>query len=437
MNQNNKEWRWVKLSKKITIKKGKKVNFYKLIGNVKDGEIPLVVVDNLRSGKITEVTKDTNGIKVNKDDVIICWDGAYCGLVGTNLEGYLGSTLAKLTPSSDLNYQYLFLFLKINFEKLNKQNTGSAIPHLSKEVLLNLKIPLTSIEEQREIVARCEEVERQQKELMDINTADKAYINNLKQSILSKAIRGELVPQDPNDEPAQVLYERIQEERSQQIAQGKLKKPKPLPSIEPHEIPFDIPQSWKWVRLGSVLNKLTDGTHHSPKSYPSGEFKYITAKNIKQGILDLKNITYVTKELHDEIYSRCNPEIGDLLYIKDGSTTGLVAINSLVEEFSLLSSVALFKPSLGTLNKYLYFVLSSEFYYNQMRDIMKGSAITRVTLNKLEVSILPLPPLAEQQRIVQAVEQELSRISQLQDLNQQNTDLTQKLLTTYIKEQIF
>ena len=84
--------------------------------------------------------------------------------------------------------------------------------------------------------------------------------------------------------------------------------------------------------------KLTDGTHHSPKNYPKGNYKYITAKNIKNEGVVLDGVTYVDDETHHEIFSRCNPEYGDILYIKDGATTGVVAINNLEEEFSLLSS---------------------------------------------------------------------------------------------------
>ncbi|MFH1399448.1 MAG: restriction endonuclease subunit S [Candidatus Woesearchaeota archaeon] len=174
-----------------------------------------------------------------------------------------------------------------------------------------------------------------------------------------------------------------------------------------------MPKGWVWVRLIDILNKLTDGTHHSPPNTPEGEFMYITAKNIKDNGVDLSNITYVSKKIHDEIYSRCNPELGDILYIKDGATTGIVAINNMEESFSMLSSVALLKPSQFSFNQYLLWVLKSPVFYNYIRDDMSGAAITRVTLVKMKKAILPFPPLAEQKRIVKKVNQLMSFCDEL------------------------
>lgn len=101
---------------------------------------------------------------------------------------------------------------------------------------------------------------------------------------------------------------------------------------------------WKIVRLGDVCEKITDGTHHSPANGPVGDFMYVTAKNIKPWGLDLKNISYIDAKTHREIYARCDVRKNDILYIKDGATTGRAALNTLDEEFSLLSSVGVLRP---------------------------------------------------------------------------------------------
>ena len=142
---------------------------------------------------------------------------------------------------------------------------------------------------------------------------------------------------------------------------------------------------------------------------------YVTAKNIKRAGLDLSNITYVDKDVHREIYARCNPEKGDILYIKDGATCGISTINNLNVEFSLLSSVALIKPNKNILNTYLNLFLQSEFCYRNVRDSMKGVGITRIILKQMELWDIPLPPFAEQKRIVAAAEQLLQITDVIED----------------------
>ena len=172
-----------------------------------------------------------------------------------------------------------------------------------------------------------------------------------------------------------------------------------------------LPQEWVWVNITEVTSKITDGTHNSPVNLPIGDYKYVTAKNIKTSGVVLDNITYVSKEVHDEIYARCNPEKGDILYIKDGATTGIVAINTLEEPFSLLSSVALIKPIKEISNKFLCYFLQSPLCYASVRDSMKGVGITRITLKQIEKWDVPLPPLSEQHRIVAEIERWFSLIN--------------------------
>ena len=244
----------------------------------------------------------------------------------------------------------------------------------------------------------------------------------LRQKILDLAIRGKLVPQDPNDEPASVLLDRIRAEKQQMVKDGKLKAKDlkndtvifvgddnlhyekfsdgSIKCIE-SEIPFDIPNGWEWSRLSTICYKLTDGTHHSPNNFPSGDFKYITAKNIKESGIDLTEITYVEAKVHKEIFARCNPEYGDVLYIKDGATSGIATVNNLNEAFSLLSSVALLKPAKGIDSWYMCNAMQSSYFYNTTREDMKGVGITRITLSMLSSRLIPIPPSIEQNRIAQ------------------------------------
>jgi type I restriction enzyme S subunit len=161
-------------------------------------------------------------------------------------------------------------------------------------------------------------------------------------------------------------------------------------------------EGWEENKLEEVCYKIVDGTHHSPTNTLQGDFPYITAKNIRIEGIDLSNVTYVTKEVHKEIFERCNPEMGDVLLIKDGATTGIAVVNTLNFEFSLLSSVALLKPDKCLIeSRYLCYLLNSPNVYAQFRSKMDGAAITRITLRKIKDATILLPPTKrDQHRIV-------------------------------------
>ena len=215
-------------------------------------------------------------------------------------------------------------------------------------------------------------------------------IAHLKSRILDLAVRGKLTEQRPEDGSAAELLGRVREEKQRLIAEGKIKKDPPLPEITADEIPFEIPASWEWCRLPELCIKaITDGTHNSPPQQRQGDFLYITAKNIKDNGIDLTNVSYVTREIHNQIYARCNPEKGDVLLTKDG-TIGIATVNNLDYPFSMLSSIALIKPVTQLLPWYLTYVLRSPYWQTLMHSDSKGSALRRIILEQINSFIVPL-----------------------------------------------
>jgi len=239
-------------------------------------------------------------------------------------------------------------------------------------------------------------------------------VSRLRGFILDIAVRGRLVPQDSSEQPARELLQEIQADKARVVGSNNRRSSLGAVPASPTQLPFVLPHSWVWVRLDDVVTKLTDGTHHSPPNLAKGPFKYVTAKNIKAAGVSLTEISYVSAEVHQDIYARCNPEFGDVLYIKDGATTGVVTVNDLHEPFSMLSSVALLKLPRGIFNYLLVAFLRSPFFYDQMRGEMKGSALPRVTLTRMAPALLPLPPLAEQRRIVAKVDELMVFCDQLE-----------------------
>ena len=192
--------------------------------------------------------------------------------------------------------------------------------------------------------------------------------------------------------------------------------------------PVSNPMGWNKKTLKEVCVKLNDGTHFSPESFDTGEYKYVTAKNIKINGFDFSNISYVPEETHRPIYERCNPEKGDVLYIKDGATTGIAMVNTLEEEFTLLSSVALLKQDRSVINGYfLAATLNDKNMYSNIRSNMGGAAITRLTIAKLNSVKVIVPPLELQQQFATFVaEVDKSKLAVQQSL--QELELLKKSL---------
>ncbi len=200
-----------------------------------------------------------------------------------------------------------------------------------------------------------------------------------------------------------------------------------------------IPKDWRISRWGHVCEKIQDGTHFSPTTDSTEEFKYLTSRNIRFGRVDLAQIQYIDKKQHNEIYKGCPVKKGDVLLTKDGANTGNAAVNPLSEEFSLLSSVAFMRPHSGELSPlFLLQTILSEHGQRMIKDAMSGLAITRITLEIIKEFPIALPPKPEQAKIAEilstvdrAIEQTEALIAKQQRLK---TGLMQNLLTRGIDE---
>lgn len=233
----------------------------------------------------------------------------------------------------------------------------------------------------------------------------------LRKLILELAVQGKLVPHDPRDESAAHLLAAVGSERRSRSPGDSHSSQK---TSERLAGPYPLPAHWCWARLSDVLRKLNDGAHHVPPHGPRGDFRFITAKNIRPQGISLHNVTYIDRQDHAAITARCNPEPGDVLYVKDGGTTGHATINDLAEPFSLASSVALLKVSRAISNRYLLYVLRSPYFGQMIQAEMAGVAITRISLGKLGRALIPLPPLAEQLRIAARVDELLRLCDELE-----------------------
>lgn len=198
------------------------------------------------------------------------------------------------------------------------------------------------------------------------------------------------------------------------------------------EVPFEIPESWEWVRLGKILYKLSDGTHSRPRYVASG-IPFISVKDVSDGKLDFSDCKYITAEEHRELYSRCNPEYGDILLTKVG-TTGIPVLVDTTNEFSLFVSVALLKFNQEMLsNEYLIYLINSPLVQKQVEKNTRGVGNKNWVMRDIANTLIVIPPLLEQKRIVSKLQEILPFVdnyahaySKVEELNNSFPELLKK-----------
>ena len=242
----------------------------------------------------------------------------------------------------------------------------------------------------------------------------------IRQKILDLAIRGELVPQDPTDEPASVLLERIRAEKEQLIKDKKLKRDKK--DNEPiDEVPFELPEGWEWCRLGEIAYIAAGSTPES-SSFVNKGIPYLKVYNLRNQAIDFDyKPQYIKESIHNGILKRSKTEIGDLIMNIVGPPLGKLAIiPTSLPESNFNQAAVLIRPYLykNIINKYLFYFLSEMSEINSIST--KGSAgQINISLSQSKNIRVPLPPLAEQHRIAKKVEQLLTIVDTIEQLQEQ------------------
>ncbi len=245
----------------------------------------------------------------------------------------------------------------------------------------------------------------------DLLYSDPANVQQLRQGILQLAVQGKLVPQDPEDEPAEELLKRIDAEREQFVEAKKIRRQKYLGPVA--EIPFAIPDTWKWRYLADVCFVITDGAHHTPKYQESG-VPFLSVKDVSSGIIYFTNTRMISEADHRELSKRCHPEKGDILLTKVG-TTGIAVTIDDSREFSIFVSLALLKFSQKNIEgKYLKYLINSPHVRRQSAENTQGIGNKNLVLRLIQRFSVPIPPLAEQRRIVAKVDELMRMCDELE-----------------------
>ena len=354
---------------------------------------------------ISRWTETPRNLAYLGDILLVCKGSGYGKTVFCDVDkAHIARQIMAIKRMDSFNMSFARYFLQANITYLKTKGQG-VIPGIDRASVLNVPFPLPPLAEQNRIVAKIEDllpyIDRYEQAWSKLEQFNSRFPEDMKKSLLQYAIQGKLVEQRLEEGTAEELFSQIQEEKQRLIAEKKIKKEKPLPEITDDEKPFDIPESWKWVRLLDVCKTIADGDHQAPPQVPSG-IPFLVISNISKGNLDFSNTRYVTQEYFDSLSYERIAEINDILFSVTGSY-GIPVIVNCEKNFCFQRHIALIK---GMINiNYLWLLLGSPVVKAQCDKVATGTAQKTVGLKSLKNIVVPLPPLTEQKRIVEKLEQ--------------------------------
>ena len=342
--------------------------------------------------------------------------GALCGNVNMAHGQFWATEHAVVTDGwgmTDVKWQFFFL-IALN---LNRYATATAQPGLAVSNIIEVPIPLPPLAEQKRIVAKIEEllpkVEEYGKAQEALDKLNEELPERLKKSILQEAIEGRLVPQDPNDEPASVLLDKIRAEKKRLVKEGKLKKKdlEEIPITE-DEIPFKIPESWEWVRFGTIVKSSTGKTPERGNSdfWSKGDYPWVSISDMKQGetIMTTKeNISALAAEkcFGNQISPKGSLIMSFKLTVGRTSFLGIDAYHN-----EAIITIKTMSDPLYYMRNYFSHILPIISNWGETKDAIKGKTLNSKSIYNL---LIPLPPYKEQYRIVTKIEQLMNEIDKL------------------------
>lgn len=313
----------------------------------------------------------------------------------------------------DEDYLYYLLSSNFIFKQFSNAVSGAVVKNLNSEKVANTIVPLPPLAEQHRIVEKVDvlmaEIDELEKKENELEKLKKEFPEDMKVSLLQAAMEGKLTEQLPEDGDARDLLAQIKAEKERLIKEKKIKKKKPLKPISEDEVPFDVPENWKWCYLGDIFNHNA-GKALNARNTKGEKHKYITTSNVYWDHFELDNLRemYYTP---DEV-EKYSVRKGDLLVL-EGGDIGRTAIWDRDETYCVQNHVHRLRPYLKVDVKYFYYCMM--YYKNSGMIYGKGIAIQGLSANALHCINIPLPPLAEQHRIVKKLDELLPLCEELKE----------------------
>ncbi len=436
-------WEWCRLGSVASVLGGKRIPAGRKLSLENTGHIYIRVSDmkdeSVSTDNLQYVPEDIyptiSRYIINKEDIYITVAGTIgkIGKIPPKLDG------ANLTENADrlvfsiIDQDWLIKCLQANVVQAQIADATTKVgqPKLAIARIQNLLIPLPPLAEQHRIVAKIEEllpfIEKYAQAETQLTALNTSFPEALKKSILQEAVQGRLVPQDPNDEPASVLLERIRAEKQVLIKAGKIKKDKhesvivtrdkiPYEIIDgkerciAEEVPFEIPEGWCWCRWGNLSESIQYGYNAPAKE--SGRIRMVRISDIQDNNVLWDSVPYCDIEEADIATYLLKPN--DILFARTGGTVGKSYLVKEVPEEAIYAGYLIRTRYSNLLcPEYLKFFMESELYWIQLRNGTIATAQPNCNGKTLAKMFVPIPPLEEQHHIVTKIEQLLPIINQI------------------------
>ena len=400
---------------------------------LKTGELNDAVVYESQE-KITDLALKECSLRLNKvGDVLVAMYGATIGklaVVGTEMT--TNQACCACTPFTGIYNWYLFFLLKAFKNILTEQGEGGAQPNISRVKIRTQVVPVPPVDEQIRIVAKIEELMAMCDELeiaeKKSDALDEHFMEYLPKSILQAAVQGKLVPQNPSDEPASVLLERIRAEKAKLIKAGKLKKEKPLPPITADEIPYDLPDGWVWCRLGDISDLRIGKTPARAESsyWSDGAYPWVSIADMITGHHINSTKEKISQSAYELVFKKAIVPKGSLLFSFKLSI-GKVSILD-IDAFTNEAICSITPYHRSELIDYLFRVIPILDLLSGAKDAIKGKTLNSKSLADV---LIPLPPIAEQQRIVAKVDELMTLCANLKTVAE-NVEMSETKQATII-----
>ena len=348
-----------------------------------------------------------------KGDLLVC-EGGDCGRAAIwnyDEKVCIQNHVHRIRPYKEVSIEYFYyLFYLYKFTGRLKGH-GVAIQGLSSEAIHKVLCPLPPLAEQKRIVAKIEELllylDRYEKAWNRLEEFNRRFPADMQKSILQMAIQGKLVEQRPEEGTGEELYRQIQAEKQALIKAGKIKKEKPLPEIAEDEVPFEIPEGWKWCRLLDLCSLIGDIDHNMPKSVDKNHgVLFLSAKDLLDdgSINYIDNVKYISNEDYDRLSRKVKPQLGDIVYSRIGACLGKARTVKSEVKFLVSYSCCIIR-SIQIDVDYLRYYLESPIILAHSVKARQSIGVPDLGMGEIKKYFIALPPLAEQKRIVERLEE--------------------------------